>query len=478
MTLRPTPEQQSILDFVTSRSENLIIEALAGAAKTSTLVMISHAVREPLLAIAFNKRIAVELQDRLAPTATSKTLNALGHGQLRSIIGRNPSINANKRRFILREVIDSHDTEEREALYENFSDLHRAVSFGVSCGYVPTGTHPQAKRLMDDDEFFAHSDIDFTALERAVIRKASLISIDRAFEGQCDFDDQILIPTLWPCVFPRFSLVMIDEAQDLSALQHRMLRKIARKRLIAVGDSRQAIYGFRGAHEDSMTKLRQEFSMEQLILSVSFRLPTSVAEHVRWRAPHIQSPEWAVPGEVRALPEWRAADIPDGAAVICRNNAPLFSTALRFLRAGRKPQLIGNDVVKGLIQTMRKLSKDMTLPSADALPLLDRWAAQQRKRQRNGASVDDKAECIRLFLEEEETLGLAIARAEHVANLTGTIQLMTGHKSKGLEFDEVFFLDEHLIDPERDPQADNLRYVIATRAKRRLTYITGDGYAE
>lgn len=760
MTHNPTPEQQAILDFVTARPENLIIEALAGAAKTSTLVMISHAVREPLLAIAFNKRIAVELADRLAPHATSKTLNALGHSQLRSIIGRSPKIDANKRRFILRELIDAQDPADREALYENFSDIHRAVAFGVSCGYVPTGTHPAAKRLMDDDEFFAHSDTEFTPLERAIIRNASLIAIDRAFEGQCDFDDQILIPTLWPCVFPKFSLVMIDEAQDLSALQHRMLRKIARKRLIAVGDkchpegttvkvvrkladswnpavyedvpiehlqvgdklvgysteyseflynrtvegitcrpyegqlitidtgkeacdytpnhicyadfsrlrnytalylmrkgaqwrcgiaameygsasgpikrardesadalwildvfrsrtdalqaeaiihqaygipdvafsasiqssgyhnndglarlwdkisSRagladaacelltafgrelsypiwtpeetystfkrprtihacnllngglvlpyrgkkreqksdwlpykiyrreysgnvyslsvshnhlyvadgivthncQAIYGFRGAHEDSMSKLREEFSMEQLILSVSFRLPVNVAEHVRWRAPHIQSPEWAIPGEVRGLDTWNAATVPDGAAVICRNNAPLFSTALRFLRAGRKPQLLGNDVVKGLIQTMKKLSKDMTLPSEAALPLVNQWATQQRKRQKNKSSVDDKAECIRLFLEEEATLGLAIARAEHVANLTGNIVLTTGHKSKGLEWDDVFFLDEHLIDPERDPQADNLRYVISTRAKRRLTYITSEGY--
>jgi len=53
---------------------------------------------------------------------------------------------------------------------------------------------------------------------------------------------------------------------------------------------------------------------------------------------------------------------------------------------------------------------------------------------------------------------------------------MTGHRSKGLEFPHVYFLDEHLINPERDPQANNLRYVIATRAQETLTYIKSDDY--
>jgi DNA helicase IV len=40
---------------------------------------------------------------------------------------------------------------------------------------------------------------------------------------------------------------------------------------------------------------------------------------------------------------------------------------------------------------------------------------------------------------------------------------MTGHGSKGLEFDHVYFLDQHLIGKEE--QEPNLRYVIATRAR-------------
>jgi hypothetical protein len=40
-------------------------------------------------------------------------------------------------------------------------------------------------------------------------------SIRLAYEGQIDFDDQIYMPTLFGGTFPRFPLVMVDEAQDL-----------------------------------------------------------------------------------------------------------------------------------------------------------------------------------------------------------------------------------------------------------------------
>ena len=40
---KPTPEQQAIIDAATNSTDNLIVMALAGAAKTSTLVMIAEA---------------------------------------------------------------------------------------------------------------------------------------------------------------------------------------------------------------------------------------------------------------------------------------------------------------------------------------------------------------------------------------------------------------------------------------------------
>jgi ATP-dependent exoDNAse (exonuclease V) beta subunit len=52
---------------------------------------------------------------------------------------------------------------------------------------------------------------------------------------------------------------------------------------------------------------------------------------------------------------------------------------------------------------------------------------------------------------------------------------MTGHKSKGLEYDTVFLLDRDLIKIE-DGQEKNLLYVCQTRAKKELFYVTSDAF--
>ena len=78
-----------------------------------------------------------------------------------------------------------------------------------------------------------------------------LQSIKLAYDGKIDFDDQIYMPSLFGGTFPKFPLVLVDEAQDLSLLNHAFLQKLVTKRIIAVGDRNQSIYLFqrRGAEQ-------------------------------------------------------------------------------------------------------------------------------------------------------------------------------------------------------------------------------------
>jgi ATP-dependent exoDNAse (exonuclease V) beta subunit len=84
-------------------------------------------------------------------------------------------------------------------------------------------------------------------------------------------------------------------------------------------------------------------------------------------------------------------------------------------------------------------------------------------------SASDLADCMRVFAEHGDTLSTAISYAEHIFAQTGTIRLLTGHKSKGLEFDNVYFLDPHLVNGTE--QDMNLRYVIQTRSQNKLTML-------
>lgn len=467
-----TDEQLAILTAARSSTDNLLISALAGAAKTSTLVLIAKALgTTSILSLAFNKKIAEEMKERLSANCQPKTLNGLGHQVWMQTIGKRLTLDKDKTYNIVNGLIDAMDDRTKGEFYPVMAETLRAINEAKTAGYMPTKF---GRGLMNEDELFAWLDEAPTPLQEDIIVAASERSVQLGMEGTIDFNDQILLPTIFTSTFPQFPLVLVDEAQDLSALNHAMLRKIAKKRIIAVGDSCQAIYGFRGAHENSMELLKAEFGMRELTLSVSFRCPVTVVEEARWRAPHMKYPEWAKPGTVTSREAWTIEDIPQESAILCRNNAPLFRTALRFLAAGRFAQLIGNDIGKNMLKILKKFGPG-DMPQATVFEKIEAWKELKLLKSRSPDSIHDQAECLALFAEQGPNLSAAIAYAEAIFNSQGPVKLMTIHKAKGLEFENVFILDRHLIRRGRG-QEDNLAYVAITRAKQSLTYITTEGF--
>lgn len=478
-TLTPTPEQSAIIDFAQSSTANLIVEARAGAAKTTTLLMIASAITQPILFLAFNKKIADEATERLPAHATARTINGLGHRAWGQQLNKRLFLNKKKNFDLIRfHIADSFSADERQLLDENFSDLIRTVSFAKQCGYVPDAVAEQrrtARPLCTDDEFFdERCEYILEPEERRLVRLVMRDSIDQALAGKIDFDDQIYMPTIFPCSFERFPVVMIDEAQDLSLINHAMLRKIAkRSRLIAVGDPCQAIYGFRGAHQNSMDLLAEQFSMHRMYLTTSFRCPIAVTSLAQQRAPDMTYPEWAQAGSVIHLTQWTPSDIRDTSTIICRNNAPLFRIALALIRAGRSPDLQGRDILRNIYNKMKKLGP-AAIRRAQLHTEIDQWYERELRRQRDAGLSADMRDAMRLFADEGETLAEALASIEALAMRDGRIKLTTAHKAKGLEWSDVFILDQHLCNWERG-QDNNIWYVAVTRSQLDLTFITTDG---
>lgn len=84
--------QKDILNFIESKSENLLVDAKAGSGKTSTLVMIANRIIEQnkkCIFLAFNKSIVQELRNRIiSDDCEIKTLHSLGLSFLRSYFYR------------------------------------------------------------------------------------------------------------------------------------------------------------------------------------------------------------------------------------------------------------------------------------------------------------------------------------------------------------------------------------------------------
>jgi len=465
----PTEEQTSIVRAVLSTSSNLCINALAGTGKTSTLEMIEQSTTtKPILYLVFNSKNAKEAEKRMQSTTTVRTLNAFGHRIWAKTCSGNITIDPKKTQTLLSETIKEipKGGYQREA-WDAYWEVVQGVSLAKALGYVPERYFPNARRLCSWDDLASRLDEDPSDIVRNLIDEVLVASTKAGYRGLLDFNDQVYLPSLFGGTYPQHPLVLVDELQDLSPVNHAMLDKLKKSRIIGVGDPWQSIYGFRGAKRQGMADAKARFEMSEFDLSVSFRCPRAVVEAARWRVPKFK---WIKPGgHVETLQTLDANSIDDDAVFLCRNNAPLFRIAFKLLGLGRSVYVAGSDIGPKLVGMMKKLG-DVDWPKAKVMFAIDQWLAERLAKE--SKSAQDMADCMRVFASHGETLGQAITYAEHLFAQKGKIRLMTGHKAKGLEFDCVYHLDPWLC---RDDEQDlNLRYVITTRSADRYYEIDSE----
>ena len=474
-----TPEQKEIVRFVRDETGNLAVIARAGTGKTSTIVEMAGAMQEPsALCLAFNKAIAVEMEARLPDNCQSSTLHSLGYRAWGTAIRTKLQLDKAKNYRIVQKLLRSVDPEELSTWDDEIkSNLAKIVAVGKTMGYLPSGI-PDTDPILTDDGFFDTIEYVLTETQRKLITDASRISWDEAKEGKIDFDDQILCPTLdRKAFFESYPITFVDEAQDLSILNHRMIEKVVRNnRLVFVGDPCQAIYAFRGAKEDSMYILMAKFHTEGRKLTISFRCDSSIIENVHWRAPDMKWREGAPEGKVVSMKSWSAQDIPDLSVILCRNNAPLLGAFIQLLKAGRKATLGNKEAIDRLMKILDSIGSASTTRER-AFELIDLWEQKSRRIRKDGdqdGDITDVVLCLQAVCGMYETLGEARNFLAEAGSSRGDVLLSTIHKAKGLEFDTVFILDVDLIAPVG--QDRNVRYVAETRAKHTLNYVSTEGY--
>jgi superfamily I DNA/RNA helicase len=362
------------------------------------------------------------------------------------------------------------------------------VSKARLSGLVPIGS--RGRGILEDtyenwevlcDQLYSEFSEDIHYLARKSLQE----SIRQSYGGLIDFDDQIYMSALFGGVFQRYECVMVDEAQDLSALNHQQIKYTAAGRLICVGDPRQAVYAFRGADSSSMDNLRSlRSNWIDLPLSTTFRCPKAIVKRQQIHAPGFKAHETNTEGEFidSTNKPWK---IPAGkVAILCRNNAPLMACALRIIRSGLGCTVLGSELGKGLVNLSKKIVESDSTPSPSAMEKINNWASNEvAKALANGKEshadlITDKSECLRAVITECKTIGEARSILETMFSKDNLrITLSTGHKAKGLEWPTVIHLDPWRIPSKfaKKPgnsialeQDLNLRYVIETRAQEKL----------
>lgn len=286
--MTPSLQQLAIRDFITTQSGNLMVIAVAGSGKTTTicwlLPSIPDAFTKSILFMAFSKNIVTALEPRVPSTVAVKTGHALGLAAWKRHTGltfRGKAIDGEKTFALLKDILKKKEDFELYA-----SAVRRLVGFAKNVGL---GTPLLENTFTSWYHLISHNNIilDDAADEQRLVELAQRTLEKSVAVGRdvIDFDDMLYLPLLHNVSFDKKNYIFIDEAQDTNGVQRELLKRMlaphGNGRLIAVGDPSQAIYGFRGADATAMQQMREEFAMTVMPLSVCYRCSKAVVEEAR-----------------------------------------------------------------------------------------------------------------------------------------------------------------------------------------------------
>ena len=363
----------------------------------------------------------------------------------------------------------------------------------------------------------------FYSLTRRIL--AQSWSDARIYEdNMIDYDDQKWLtvckrPGGRSMAVPEFDIVIVDEVQDVNAVDIALIQMVLKTNgiVIGVGDSNQAIYGFRGADTKAFETFTSSFNAITLPLSTTYRCGTEIVEHAQKLVPTIQAAPGAHKGAVENIARYAPSMFKAGDLVLCRNNAPLIEFAYKLIRA-RVPVLVkGRDLSKNLIRVITECSSVKTfIPNpnkpgkvkphysvegqtvttlAAALIVwrdkqIDLINLEDPDNESAKERVQDTYECITLFIQSNAD-NLVTSVIEDIQSLftdgetNGAVIAATIHKTKGLEAERVFMyrpscMYPHWVTPGtwQAEQEANLDYVARTRAKNLFAYLAPDGWTE
>lgn len=471
-----TEEQQAIFDEIDRGQQHVVVRARAGTGKTTTIIeALNYAQESDILLAAFNKSIADELSRRVDNAAVQvKTLHALGFGLIRKAWPTAKVGEDNERATKLVNRVFGKTIPD--GLINTARQLHTKVRELDPYCETPSRVYEIAVQfdLLPDPEW---EDRGWT-INRLAKGVLEIVQAAKEETSVVDFADMIFLPLVNNWAAPRYSLVMVDEAQDMSKPQLDLAERVLRHggRMVFVGDDKQAIYGFRGADSGALDRIIDQLQAKELGLKVTFRCPQSVVAEVNQLVPDLYAHPDAKPGTVERVP--MVGQPQPGAFVLSRTNAPLVGVCLDLLRQGQPAIVKGKDIGKGL----QKLIKKHYHRDVDTfLARIDGWMTDEERRaakfplsakHERLARIYDQAATLAALADDAPSTDVVRDRVDKLfaddAQARAVI-CSTVHKAKGLESPEVWVLQHTWSRP--GGEEDNLRYVAMTRSKDRLLLV-------
>jgi DNA helicase-2/ATP-dependent DNA helicase PcrA len=479
---------------------NIVVEAVAGAGKTSTLIDGLDFMSGKVFLGAYNSKMAAELKQRVAGRkgVYASTFHSAGFRQL-MFSWKAEKLDVTDKK--VQRIVDGMKTirADLEPVAPYIAGIvsmakQRGIGALIAAGDANDNAVWQAMidhfDLLENFPEGLRTD-QIIPFARAVLKKSN------ADHSCVDFDDMVYLPLLLKLPMLKHEWVIVDEAQDTNPTRRALAAAMLGRggRLVAVGDPHQAIFGFTGADNDSLELIAKQFMAKKLYLSVSYRCPKAVVEQAQKFVSHIESADKAPDGFYGEVAyKDLISTVKPGQAILSRYNKFLVKTCFALIREGIPAMIEGRKVGHGI------------------LALAQRWPGVKRL-----TALKDKLEGYRSKEVEKATLAENMVRVDAVHDLVDTMQfiidhvvktnadagmaelqtqvmsmfgdevssddkvtLCSVHRSKGLEWHTVYVLGLNEIMPSpfvtsgwAYEQEVNLQYVAVTRAKNTLINVTG-----
>lgn len=506
----PSAEQQDIQSWIKKGRGNGCINAVAGSGKSTTLHLAAQQIEQSgvdiddIKIIVFGKANAEDLIRKFGERWKNSisTLHSAGWTLIKdhlSLHGQSNLIDAYKYKKIAQQFGLIYNRQPGSLVTRGAIEVRRDDSFLKLLDLVRlTGAKPVVE---DIRKIIDHYDVRGIKSVRDVAPAISMCLKEglkmAANKQSFDFADQVWIPSQWN-LKPKYPLhyVLVDECQDLNFSQLSLVKSLAgaNGRVLAVGDRRQAIFGFAGADCEAYDKIISTLSAQEFPLSTCYRCPVShvlLVNNIFPEIPIIAKPN-AIEGTITKIKKDSIADhLQENDLVICRMTAPLVSLCIKLIAASIPATVKGRDIGAQLAKEIDTIDQLGTIESyQEFILLMDFYKSNQIQKYTHLDDAESKTENLKDRCGAIKAVYLANASFTSSFQLKESIKalfsdndsyvtLATCHRTKGLEAERVFIYQAELMPMRWKGQGDwqfeqeqNLLYVALTRSKKDLYIVT------
>jgi hypothetical protein len=464
MVFKPTNEQLKVIAAAKS-GKDLVVQALAGTGKTTTLKLLAEALPEKKgTYIAFNKAIVDEAQRKFPSNVKCRTAHSLAYGQVGYKFQKRMNSHS---RVTFKQVGEWLGAEKIGFSHNKVSyvvDLAQIANLAVSsvanfCKSVDT----EISKVHIEVPFLASFDKKQTALfQKEILPYAQKAWNDlQEIEGFLKFNHDYYLK-MWQLGSPRIpgDFILFDEAQDADPVMLSIVEAQSHAQRIYCGDQYQAIYEWRGA-ENALSKVKVD---QSLWLTQSFRFGAAIASEANDILGFLKAPV-----EVQGCKDIVSSvtTVIEPKAILCRTNAGVIKHVMEELGKHRKVAIIGRtQELIDFSEACGQLQKGLRTSHRELAPFTS-WGEVKNYV----ASYPDDTHEIKTMIDLVDRFGVealvsALKKVVHESDCD--VLISTAHRAKGREWETVKLAGDYLHPVDMETEDLRLAYVSVTRAIKTL----------